>query len=229
MESMVWTTDMTFFNSSVFINRAYKIEPGWFLWKGLFSVRYPVKSHPLLMEYVAGQVQGSANSSSTPSQSYCSLTPFNAFLMHPDATFLRENVDADMGQQLWGMFRMGKKCNLSVFDSGMIVGARQAGLHISISAELLRFPCTWKKLPVSGGSAKGKALLVRELNREWPDWLELMERLQKLRYPLCTIVMSRKASQSAQYIKPWGFLYFRYFYINLKMWHVPEMWSGLQS
>ena len=38
--------------------------------------------------------------------------------------------------------RIGKKCDLSEFDSGMIVGARQADLSISITAELHRFSHT---------------------------------------------------------------------------------------
>ena len=38
--------------------------------------------------------------------------------------------------------RMGKKCDLSEFDRGMIVGARQGDLSISETAILLRFSCT---------------------------------------------------------------------------------------
>ena len=34
---------------------------------------------------------------------------------------------------------MGKKCDLSVFDRGMIVGARQGDLSISETADLLGF------------------------------------------------------------------------------------------
>ena len=37
---------------------------------------------------------------------------------------------------------MGKKCDLSDFDRGMIVGARQGALSISETAELLGFPRT---------------------------------------------------------------------------------------
>ena len=36
----------------------------------------------------------------------------------------------------------GKKCDLSDFDRGMIVGARQGGLSISETADLLGFSCT---------------------------------------------------------------------------------------
>ena len=38
--------------------------------------------------------------------------------------------------------RMGKKCDLSDFDCGMIVGARQSGLSISVTADLLGFSHT---------------------------------------------------------------------------------------
>ena len=38
--------------------------------------------------------------------------------------------------------RMGKKCDLSDFDRGMIVGARQGGLSISETADLLGFSRT---------------------------------------------------------------------------------------
>ena len=38
--------------------------------------------------------------------------------------------------------RMGKKCDLSDLDLGMIVGARQGGLSISETPDLLGFSCT---------------------------------------------------------------------------------------
>ena len=38
--------------------------------------------------------------------------------------------------------RMGKKCDRSDFDHGMIVGARQGGLSISETADLLGFSHT---------------------------------------------------------------------------------------
>ena len=37
---------------------------------------------------------------------------------------------------------MGKKCDLSDFDCGMIVGGRKAGLSIPETAGLLGFSCT---------------------------------------------------------------------------------------
>ncbi len=37
---------------------------------------------------------------------------------------------------------MGKKANLSDVERGMVVGARQAGLSISKTADLLGFSCT---------------------------------------------------------------------------------------
>ena len=53
---------------------------------------------------------------------------------------------ADIGLELQLMFtstiRMGKKCDLSNFDCGMIIGARQGGLSISETADLLGFSCT---------------------------------------------------------------------------------------
>ena len=67
---------------------------------------------------------------------------------------------------------MGKKCDLSDFDHGMIVGARQGGLSISETADLLGFSrttvsrvcrewCEKKKHPVSSSSA-GQKCLVNE-------------------------------------------------------------------
>ncbi len=38
--------------------------------------------------------------------------------------------------------RMGKKCDLSDLERGMIVGARRAGLSISLTADLLGFSHT---------------------------------------------------------------------------------------
>ena len=80
---------------------------------------------------------------------------------------------------------MGKKCDLSDFDRGMIVGARQGGLSISETADLLGFSCTTvsrslqrmvrktKKHPVSSSSAGRNALLMREVRGEGPDWSKL--------------------------------------------------------
>ena len=75
--------------------------------------------------------------------------------------------------------RMGKKCDLSDFDHGMIVGARQGGLSISETADLLGFCTTvsrvcreWcEKLKTSSEQqfCGQNALLMREVRGEGPD------------------------------------------------------------
>ena len=67
---------------------------------------------------------------------------------------------------------MGKKCDLSDFDRGMIVGARQGGLSISETADLLGFSCT------TGSRVGRNALLMREVRREGPNWSKLTGRSQ---------------------------------------------------
>ncbi len=70
--------------------------------------------------------------------------------------------------------RLGMICD---FDCGMIVGARQAGLSVSETADLLGFSQTTvsrvyskiKKHPASSGSADGNALLMREVRGERLD------------------------------------------------------------
>ena len=44
------------------------------------------------------------------------------------------------------MTEMGKKCDLSDFDCGMIIGARQGGLSISETVDLLWFSGTHQSL-----------------------------------------------------------------------------------
>ena len=79
---------------------------------------------------------------------------------------------------------MRKKCDLSNFDRGMIVGARQGGLSISETADLLGF--SWdsrrstendaeKKHPVRNSSVGRNALLIREVRAEGPDWSKLTD------------------------------------------------------
>ena len=77
---------------------------------------------------------------------------------------------------------MGKGCDLSDFDCGMIVGARHGGLSISETADLLGFSLhnsLWslqrmvrknKKHPVSSSFAGRNILLMREVRGEGPDW-----------------------------------------------------------
>ena len=52
----------------------------------------------------------------------------------------------DTGQQLQAMFtstiRIEKKCDVCDFAHGMIVGARQGGLSVSITADLLKLSHT---------------------------------------------------------------------------------------
>jgi len=61
--------------------------------------------------------------------------------------------------------RMGKKGDLSNFDSGMIVGARQAGLSISQSAQLLEFHAQ----PFLGFPVGENDLFMLEVRGEWAD------------------------------------------------------------
>ena len=49
-----------------------------------------------------------------------------------------------------------KKCDLSDFDRGMIVGARQGGLSISETADLLGFSRTTASLGFSENGVKNK-------------------------------------------------------------------------
>ena len=67
---------------------------------------------------------------------------------------------------------MGKKCHLSDFDRAVSVEARRPGLRMSGSTDLLGFSRTTD----NKRSFVSKALLMREVNGEWPDWFELTER-----------------------------------------------------
>ena len=73
---------------------------------------------------------------------------------------------------------MGKKCDQSYFDRGMIVGAKQGGLSISETAHFLGFSHKTaengtenKKPPV-----RQNALLIREVRGERPDCSKLIGR-----------------------------------------------------
>lgn len=56
----------------------------------------------------------------------------------------------------------------------MIVGAR---LNISITADLLGFSLTVYSEQCNKEKHPVYAFLIRKLNREWPDWFNLTERL----------------------------------------------------
>ncbi len=83
---------------------------------------------------------------------------------------------------------MGKKGDLSDFERGMVVGARQADLSISKTEDLLGYSHTILgftengpkkiKYPVSGSCVDKNALLMSEVREEWADWLEMIERQQ---------------------------------------------------
>ena len=70
----------------------------------------------------------------------------------------------------------------------MAVGARQAGLSISETADLLEFSHTMisriykerlrKKYLVNKSFMGKNALLMPEVRGEWTDWFELIERLK---------------------------------------------------
>jgi len=82
---------------------------------------------------------------------------------------------------------MGKKGDLNSFERDMVVGAWQAGLSISQSAQLLGFSHTtiWRvykewcekreKHPVCGSPVGENALLILEVRGEWADWFKLIE------------------------------------------------------
>jgi len=75
---------------------------------------------------------------------------------------------------------MGKKGDLSNFDSGMIVGARRAGLSISQSAQLLEFHAQpflgftknsvkREKHPACSSPVGENDLFMLEVRGEWAD------------------------------------------------------------
>ncbi len=82
---------------------------------------------------------------------------------------------------------MGKKGDLSVFERGMVVGARRAGLSISKTADLLGFSRITISRVYREWLEKEKISSERQLcgwkclvdvRGEWEDWLEMIERQQ---------------------------------------------------
>ncbi len=65
--------------------------------------------------------------------------------------------------------RMGKKGDLSDFEHGMFVGARESGTENGAKN---------RKYPVSSSCVDEKALLMSEVRGEWAEWLEMIERQQ---------------------------------------------------
>ena len=80
---------------------------------------------------------------------------------------------------------MGKKCDLSDFDRGMIVGSRQGGLSISETDDLPEFSCaTFSRVAENGAKNKKKTSSEQQFCRqkrvrgEGPDWPKLIGRSQ---------------------------------------------------
>ncbi len=84
---------------------------------------------------------------------------------------------------------MRKKGDFSDFERGMVVGARQADLSISKTADLLGFSPQPSlgftengpkniKYPVTGRGVDENALLMSKVRREWADWLKMIDRQQ---------------------------------------------------
>ena len=74
--------------------------------------------------------------------------------------------------------RIGKACDLSEFDHGMIVVARQGGLSSSETVDLLGFAHTTvsrvckEKHAGSSISVGRNVLLMREVRGQGPEWLK---------------------------------------------------------
>ncbi len=68
---------------------------------------------------------------------------------------------------------MGKKGDLSDFERGMVVGARQVVVGAKPSLGFTENVPKKRKYPVSGRCVDENALLMSEVRGEWADWLEI--------------------------------------------------------
>ncbi len=84
---------------------------------------------------------------------------------------------------------MGKKGDLSDFERGMVVGARQAvrvfkkqliywDFHVQPSLRFTENGLKKRKYPVSGSCVDENTLLMSEVRGEWTIWLEMIEKQQ---------------------------------------------------
>lgn len=96
-------------------------------------------------------------------------------------------------------------------ECGMI-GAKQHGMSISATADLLGFACRtvssvyreWPKKDKPCSECQfsvWKCPIDGKGQKQWPDWFKLLER-QQLKYPLVTTKACRRASLNEVPVKP---------------------------
>ena len=95
---------------------------------------------------------------------------------------------------------MGKRCDLSDFEGGMIGGGRHAGFSISFHArQCLGFYREWrdKKHPVSHNPVGENSSLMREVEGEWQELCKLTDSKQ-----INNTVVCRTTSRNAHLVDP---------------------------